>query len=63
MVTVELPIVAVLLAVSVSVLCWTWGWWRTVAVTPVGRPEAASVTEPVNGLMSVTVMVTVQLVP
>jgi hypothetical protein len=34
-----------------------------VAVTPVGIPEAANVTLPVNGLTSVTVMVSVPLAP
>ena len=34
-----------------------------VAVTPVGRPEAANVTLPENGLTSVTVMVSVPLAP
>jgi len=33
------------------------------AVTPVGSPDAAKVTLPVNGLMSVTVMVSVPLAP
>jgi len=34
-----------------------------VAVTPVGWPDAAKVTLPVNGLISVTVMVSVPLAP
>lgn len=62
-VTVELPSVAVALAASVSVAVVAVGLVAKVAVTPEGRPDAASVTEPVKGLMSVTVMVTVQLVP
>jgi len=33
------------------------------AVTPVGSPDAANVTLPVNGVMSVTVMVSVALAP
>jgi len=33
------------------------------AVTPVGKPDAANVTLPVNGLTSVTVIVSVPLVP
>jgi hypothetical protein len=33
------------------------------AVTPVGRPDAANVTLPVNGLTSVTVIVSVPLPP
>jgi hypothetical protein len=63
MVTVPVPIVPVALAFSVSTLVLVVGLVAKVAVTPVGRPEAVRVTEPVNGLMSVTVMVTVQLVP
>lgn len=62
-VIVPTPTVAVALAVSVSTLVLVVGLVAKVAVTPVGRPEAASVTEPANGLMSVTVMVIVQLVP
>jgi hypothetical protein len=33
------------------------------AVTPLGMPEAAKVTEPANGLTSATVMVSVPLAP
>jgi hypothetical protein len=37
--------------------------WLNAAVTPVGRPDAANATLPVNGLTSVTVMVSVPLAP
>jgi len=63
MVTVEVPTVAVALAVSVSTLVPVVGLVANAAVTPVGRPDAARVTEPVNGLTSVTVMVSVPLAP
>lgn len=63
MVTVLVPIRAVLLAVNVSTLVLVAGLVANVAVTPEGRPEAASVTELANGLTSVMVMVTVQLTP
>ena len=63
MVTVKDPIVAVALAVNVSTLVLAVGLVAKVAVTPEGRPVAASVTEPVNGLISFTLMVTVQLEP
>lgn len=63
MVTVAAPTVAVLLAVSVSTLVLAVGLVAKAAVTPAGRPVAVRVTEPVNGLTSVTVMVSVTLVP
>jgi hypothetical protein len=55
--------VAVLLAVSVSTLVVVVGLVANAAVTPVGSPDAARVTLPVNGLTSVTVMVSVPLRP
>ena len=61
MVTVAAPVVAVALAVSVSTLVLVVGFVANAAVTPVGRPDAARVTEPVNGLTSVTVIVSVAL--
>ena len=61
MVTVAAPVVAVALAVSVSTLVLVVGLVANAAVTPVGRPDAARVTEPVNGLTSVTVIVSVPL--
>ena len=62
-VTVEVPTVAVLLAVSVSTLLPVAGFVPKAAVTPLGNPDAARVTLPVNGLMSVTEMVSVALLP
>ncbi len=63
MVTVEVPVVAVLLAVSVSTLVPVVGFVPNAAVTPLGRPDAASVTLPENPPTSVTVMVLVPLPP
>jgi len=63
MVTVDEPVVAVLLAVRVSTLVPVVGFVPNDAVTPLGRPEAASVTLPVNPPTSVTVMVLVPLLP
>jgi hypothetical protein len=63
MVTVAAPVVAVLLAVSVSTLLPVVGFAPNAAVTPLGRPDAARVTLPLNGLTSVTVMVSVALLP
>ena len=63
MVTVAAPVVAVLLAVSVSALLPVVGLVPNPAVTPLGNPEAARVTLPANGLTSVTVIVSVALLP
>ena len=63
MVTVDVPVVAVALAVSVSTLVPVVGLMPNAAVTPLGRPDAASVTLPVNPFTSVTVMVLVPLLP
>lgn len=63
MVTVAAPVVAVLLAVSVSTLLPVVGLVPKAAVTPLGRPDAASVTLPLNPPVSVTVMVSVALLP
>jgi len=63
MVTVELPAVAELEAVSVSTLAEAAGLVANEAVTPVGRPVAARFTEPAKGLTSVIVIVTVPLEP
>jgi hypothetical protein len=63
MVTVAAPVVAELLAVRVSTLVEVVELVANAAVTPLGRPEATRVTEPVNGLTSVTVMVSVPLAP
>ena len=63
MVTVAAPVVAVALAVNVSTLVPVVGFVPNVAVTPLGRPDAASVTLPVNPSTSCTVMVLVPLLP
>ena len=63
MVTVELPVVAVELAVRVSTLLPVVGFVPKAAVTPLGRPEAARVTLPLNPPTSVTVIVLVPLLP
>ena len=62
-VTVEVPATAVLLAFSVSTLVEVAGLVANAAVTPLGRPEVARVTEPVNPPTSVIVMVSVALAP
>lgn len=62
-VTVEVPVVAVALAVRVSTLVPVVGLVPKVAVTPLGRPDAARVTLPENPLTSCTVMVLVPLPP
>lgn len=63
MVTVEVPVVAVELAVNVTTLVEVVGLVPNVAVTPAGRPEADKVTAPVNPPEGVTVTVLLPLVP
>jgi hypothetical protein len=63
MVTADFPEVAVLLAVSVSTLLPVVGLVPKAAVTPLGRPDAVSVTLPVNAPTSVTEMVSIALLP
>ena len=63
MVTGDVPVVAVLLEVSVSTLVPVVGFVPNDAVTPLGRPEAASVMLPVNPFTSLTLMVSVALEP
>jgi hypothetical protein len=63
MVTVAVPVVAELLAVRVSVLVEVVGFVPKVAVTPLGKPDAASVTLPENPPTSVTEIVLVPLAP
>jgi hypothetical protein len=63
MVTVDVPTVAVLLAVSVSTLVPVAGLVPNAAVTPVGNPDAARVTLPEKGLTSFIVRVSVALLP
>ena len=62
-VTVALPVVAEPLAVRVSRLLPVAGFVPNVGVTPPGRPDAASVTLPVNPPTAVTVIVSVPLPP
>lgn len=63
MVTVDAPVVAVLVAVSVSTLVPVVGLVPQTPVTPLGSPDAARVTLPVKPLRSVTVMVSVAVLP
>ena len=63
MVTVYVPAAAVALAVKVSRLAPVVGLVPNTAVTPLGKPDAASVTLPVNPPESITVMVSVPLLP
>ena len=63
MVTVLDPVAAVLAAVRVTVLELAVGLVPKAAVTPVGKPEAARVTEPLNGLTSVTLTASVSFSP
>ncbi len=62
-VTVEVPGAAVLLAVSVNTLDAVAGLVAKLAVTPLGRPVAASVTLPVKPFAPVTSTVSVALAP
>ena len=57
MVTVEVPIAAALLAVSVKALVAVAGFGLRAAVTPLGRPEADKLTLPVKPFWGATVMV------
>lgn len=61
--TVAGPVVAVLLAVSVRTLVDVVGLVPKLAVTPAGKPEADSETEPVNPFSGFTVIVLVPLLP
>jgi hypothetical protein len=62
-VTVDVPTVAVALAVKVTTLVDVVGLVPKVAVTPVGNPEADKVTAPVKPPEGVSVMVLVPVVP
>jgi hypothetical protein len=62
-VTVEVPVVAVVLAVNVTTLVDVVGLVPKLAVTPLGRPEADKVTLPVKPPEGVSVMVLFPLVP
>ena len=63
MVTVAVPAVAELLAVSVSRLVPVVGFIPNAAVTPLGRPDATSVTAPVKPPVGLTVIVLVPMPP
>jgi hypothetical protein len=63
MVTVEVPVVAVELAVNVTTLVEVVGFVPNVAVTPEGNPEADNVTLPVKPPEGVTVIVLFPLLP
>jgi hypothetical protein len=63
MVTVNVPGVAVLLALTVRTLLPVVGLVPNAAVTPVGKPDAARVTLPVEPHGLFTVMVSVALLP
>jgi hypothetical protein len=62
-VTVDIPPVAVLLAVSVKTLVVVVGFVPNAAVTPVGKPDADKLTLPVKPLCGVTVTVLEPLDP
>jgi len=62
-VIVLVPVVAVLLAVNVRTLDPVVGFVPKEAVTPLGRAELESVTDPVNPPEGVTVIVLLPLVP
>ena len=63
-VIVDVPMVAAPVpAVSVSTLLPVVGLVPKAAVTPLGNPDAESVTLPVKGLTSVTVIVSVPVPP
>ena len=62
-VTVDVPVVAVTLAVRVRTLVEVVGLVPNVAVTPEGNPDAERLTLPVNPLIGFTVMVLLPLAP
>jgi hypothetical protein len=63
MVTVTVPAVAVLFAVSVNVLVVVAGFGLNDAVTPLGSPDADKLTLPLKPFCGVTVILLVPLVP
>ena len=63
MVTVEVPVAAVELAVNVTELVEVVGLVPKLAVTPEGRPEADKVTLPVKPFDGLTVIVLLPLEP
>ena len=62
-VTVAVPVAALLVAASVSVLVVVAEAGLNVAVTPLGRPDAARPTLPVKLFCGVTATVLVPVVP
>ena len=60
---VEAPAAAVAATVNVTTLVVVAGLVPKATVTPVGNPVADRVTLPANGLMSVTVIVSVPVAP
>jgi hypothetical protein len=62
-VTVNVSVAAVLLAVSVNVLLFVAGFTLNDAVTSLGMPDADKLTPAVNPLNDMTVIVLVPLVP
>jgi hypothetical protein len=62
-VTVDVPVVAVPLAVSVNVLVEVAGFALNDAVTPLGKPDAEKVTPPLKPFCGVTVIVLVPALP
>lgn len=63
MVTVDVPVVAVALAVNVSVLDEVVGFGLNAAVTPLGNPVALKVTLPEKPLTGTTAMLLVPVLP
>ena len=62
-VTEEVPVVAVELAVKVATLLPVVGFVPKLAVTPDGRPDADKLTLPVNPPLGLTVIVELPLLP
>jgi hypothetical protein len=62
-VTLVVPVLAVLLAVSVNVLAPVVGFGLNDAVTPLGNPDVDRLTLPLNPFCAVTVIVLAPLVP
>ena len=62
-VTFTVPVVAVLVAVNVTVLVPVAGFGLKPAVTPLGNPDALSVTLPLNPPEGVIVIVDVPVLP
>jgi len=63
MVTVTVPVIAVLFAVSVNVLVLAVLLGLKDAVTPLGKPDADKLTLPLKPFCGVTVIVLVPAVP